>query len=270
MGRVLFDRDIALESLDSFLNIYAGRPFRINTHGMRLNHSFALWAMLRKLQPACIIESGVYRGHSTWLIEQACPNARIISIDRDLSPLAYRSPRASYIEGDFLRQDWSGIDKDTTLCLFDDHQNAYERLMQMHWLGFRRAIFDDNYDCGAGDCYSLRKIRGHCGHNHYRGRHDRKAGLLKAMRSLWIERILSRLDVRQTIIVPPNTSDADNLHRHCRLYEEFPPMALNADHATDAPPPLYAIGDLPPALAALHREDPRAFSYFNICYVELG
>jgi len=43
---------------------------------------FASWFMARQLDPEVIIESGVWRGQGTWLLEQACPRAQIISMKR--------------------------------------------------------------------------------------------------------------------------------------------------------------------------------------------
>lgn len=40
---------------------------------------------------------------------------------------------------------------------FDDHQDAYQRLQQYFWWGYRRLIFEDNYPVGFGDCYSLKQ-----------------------------------------------------------------------------------------------------------------
>ena len=48
-------------------------------------------------------------------------------------------------------------------CFFDDHQNAYKRLQQCKWFGFRHVVFEDNYPSGQGDSYSLKQAFANAG-----------------------------------------------------------------------------------------------------------
>ena len=93
---------------------------------MKAPHMFALWFMARKLSPDLIVESGVWKGQSTWLLETACPQAKLFSIDLDLRNREYVSQKAVYDNRDFSEQDWSMI-TDRSVVFFDDHQNAYRR-----------------------------------------------------------------------------------------------------------------------------------------------
>lgn len=63
---------------------------------------------------------------STWLLEKACPEAKLVSIDLNLGRREYISEKAVYCDRDFTEQDWSDI-SDRSLSFFDDHQNAYQR-----------------------------------------------------------------------------------------------------------------------------------------------
>ena len=72
--------------LAAFLEMYANRPalhhnVQHNPCGIRLNHAFALWSIIRHVKPNTIIESGVNTGLSTYVMRHAAPNAKIISID---------------------------------------------------------------------------------------------------------------------------------------------------------------------------------------------
>ena len=144
------------ESIKEFLNIYKKKPIADNKGGMKAPHMFATWFMLRQLSPDFIVESGVWKGQGTWLIEQACPDAKIVSIDPNLAVREYISPRVEYSDVDFLHHSWPMI-TDKSVAFFDDHQNAYLRLHQCRWFGFKNVIFEDNYPPGKGDCYSLKK-----------------------------------------------------------------------------------------------------------------
>ena len=72
-----------LKELRYFEIIYKKKPIKKNIHGMNFPHMFAFFFILKKIKPKVVIESGVFRGQSSWLIQQACPNAKIISIDID-------------------------------------------------------------------------------------------------------------------------------------------------------------------------------------------
>ena len=66
-------------SVSEFLDVYNSRPIKENAGGMGVNHSWALWYVLRHVNPSVVVESGVWKGHSTWLIHTALPNAKIFS-----------------------------------------------------------------------------------------------------------------------------------------------------------------------------------------------
>ena len=74
------DRDLLAE-IEPFLSVFGDRPLKHNPGGMGAPHCFYVWFLVRWLRPQTVIESGVFKGQSTWLIEQAAPQARIFSID---------------------------------------------------------------------------------------------------------------------------------------------------------------------------------------------
>jgi len=92
---------ISSEVFFEFLDIYEKRPISNNLWGMRSHGMFFLWYLLKQIQPDLVIESGVYRGQSTWMIGQAAPDAKIIAIDPDLTKRIYVSKNATYRTGDF-------------------------------------------------------------------------------------------------------------------------------------------------------------------------
>ena len=74
------------QDVSDFLSMYANRPklhhnVQHNPCGIRLNHAFALWSIVRTLRPTTLIESGVNTGISTYVMRHAAPKAKIISID---------------------------------------------------------------------------------------------------------------------------------------------------------------------------------------------
>jgi hypothetical protein len=117
-----------------------------------------------------VFEVGVWRGFSTWLIEQAAPEAEIHCFDPlfFLQPWmsrwkvgrVYRSPRARYWTDEFSCADFSGIlaSHERPVAFFDDHQNKLPRLRQARAAGFREIIFDDNM-ASAGTHETLEDLR---------------------------------------------------------------------------------------------------------------
>lgn len=273
MRAFTLDRDRAREAVPEFIEIYRGRPIARNDLGMGFNHCFATWFILREMKPELVVESGVWRGQSTWLIEQALPDAEIVAIDPRPEARVYTSRRAHYETTDFSLLDWSRANVENAVVFFDDHQNAYERLKEMHWLGFRHAIFEDNYPCGEGDFYSLRHLQGGFGHPRLQ-MSPAYAGGPREMAKRWlIEPLLRRLGAAQKKIVPPNTADRANLARHLDAYVEFPAVAL-ADRnnwggawagAYEPVPPLFSAFAHVPSEAG--RDE--SLEYCHIAYVAL-
>ena len=60
-----------IKGLEEFVPIYETRPIKNNMYGMGFDHSFGLWFIARWLKPDLMIESGVLKGHSTWVLRQA-------------------------------------------------------------------------------------------------------------------------------------------------------------------------------------------------------
>ncbi|XP_019198877.1 PREDICTED: uncharacterized protein LOC109192617 [Ipomoea nil] len=164
-----------LEGLEEFVPIYETRPIKNNMYGMGFDHSFGLWFVTRWLKPDLMIESGAFKGHSTWVLRQAMPDTPIISLS-PRHPEKYLKKGPAYVDGnctyfagkdfvDFGSVDWAivlkkhGIeDISRVIVFFDDHQNELKRLKQALEAGFRHLVFEDNYDTGTGDHYSLRQI----------------------------------------------------------------------------------------------------------------
>ncbi len=268
--------------LPEFIEIYSDRPIHDNSGGMDFNHSFATYCIAKKVSPQFIVESGVWKGHSTWLFEQACPLADIICIDPRPDFRQYTSNQASYRTEDFGMIDWSFVEPDQTLCFFDDHQNAYQRLMQLKWWGFSRAIFEDNFPCGEGDSYSLRHVFAGFGHP----RQQMSAAYQPTdqenrLRAARADQVLHSIHDRQSIVRRPNKVDAAALEKNLEIYQEIRPVHRYdtnnwggewIDHYESLSPLFDELpnNELGLALEGIELSNPgKAFLYGYICFVEL-
>ena len=215
-------------SVPEFLDFYDKRPIRNNQFGMGINHSWALWYLISNLRPAFVVESGVWRGHSTWIIENACKETQILSFDLDLSNLVYKSEKAQYIERDFTQFDWSKYDTSQGICFFDDHQNALNRIIYANWFGFKNVILEDNYPQDEGDCYSLKKIFAGVGATSLQMSQSSSGSQVRRIKRRVKEKLIWSLGTRQDFLIPPNTWDRENLNRIIDTNCELPPLKLNA------------------------------------------
>jgi hypothetical protein len=149
------ERDALLDALHDFARVMQHRPFD-NEQGLRGVSAFALYWFVRRIAPSIVFEVGVWRGFSTWLIEQAAPAAEIHCFDplfmlQHLIPRrkigkTYRSPRAHYSTQDFSCAPIAEVaaGRSDALAFFDDHQNKLPRLLQCKAAGIKHVIFDDN------------------------------------------------------------------------------------------------------------------------------
>ena len=128
-----------------FLKLYALRPIQNNDGGVKSVGAFSLWFFLRRINPNLVIESGVWKGLTTWLIESSLPDANIICLDPHPEVRQYTSKKAIYPPVDFADMDFGDENFLNALVFFDDHQNAYKRVLQAWEKGFTHLIFDDNY-----------------------------------------------------------------------------------------------------------------------------
>jgi hypothetical protein len=139
------------DEIKKFIELYKSRPIKNNKGGMLFPHMFALYFILKKIKPELIIESGIYKGQSTWLIEKTLPKSNIISIDTNLKSRIYISKKAHYSDIDFKFQNFSNIPKNT-LVFFDDHVNHFERIKEALYFNIKNIVLEDNYKKNSKKC----------------------------------------------------------------------------------------------------------------------
>lgn len=127
-----------------FMQIYVDRPDRENTGGSGFHNAFWLFLLARAIEPRLIVESGVWKGRTTWLLEQACSAADVHGFDIDLSRLRYPGGKAQFHEHDWSEYRFEEVDSDRALAFFDCHVNHARRIIEAHARGFRHLVFDDN------------------------------------------------------------------------------------------------------------------------------
>jgi hypothetical protein len=188
-------------NINEFNEIYSKKPLNDNQGGMKAPHMMGTFSMVRNLNPNTIIESGVWFGQGTWMLDQSAPNAQLHCIEPIQNGIKIKIDGSKHYSNDFSTLDFSELDKDETLIFFDDHQNAFERIKQCKEMGFKHLIFEDNYPPNQGDCVSIKKIMSN--KNYVVGRGT---------------------DVTN---VSHNPEDTDFLNEWVDIYYEFPPLFNN-------------------------------------------
>ena len=226
-----------IKELKIFKEIYKQRPINFNNHGMMFPHMFATYFILKKVNPSFVIESGVFKGQSTWLIEKTLPDAKILSIDIDLTQRKYISKKVEYSDKDFKYQNFSNI-PDDALVFFDDHVNHYERLKQAKFFNIKNIIFEDNYNDENADFYTLKHAYQNIGFNHkYTLQSHIKTFyifLVETLKKIFLknyyfsnDKILFRLRDHKK-----NENDFKNIEKNIETYFEFPPLYRHGEDCT--------------------------------------
>ena len=228
--------DKHLDFLNEFSLLYKTRPIKNNKGGMLFTHMFYFYLILKNLKPELIIESGVYKGQSTWLIENTLPNSKIISIDIDLNKREYISKKSEYRSLDFKYNEFKNL-PNNTLVFFDDHVNHVERIKQSNFFGIKNIVLEDNYPTSEGDFQTLKQISNSLNFNH-------KPGFLSLIKTYYQ---FTNIIIKKIFLSKYNSDiDLNNINQRIRdafynketsrylndlfeTYYEFPPL-INNNH----------------------------------------
>ena len=220
--------------LNDFISLYEKRPIKYNKGGMLFTHMFYFYLVLKNLKPELIIESGIYKGQSTWLIENTLPNSKIISIDIDLNNRVYTSKKAEYRSLDFKFNEFKDL-PDNTLVFFDDHVNHIERIKQSNFFGIKNIILEDNYSSDNGDFQTLKQISNNFNFNHKPGFFSLTKTYYQftkiIIKKIFLSKYNSNIDlnninqrIRDALHNKESTSHLNDLFE---TYYEFPPLISN-------------------------------------------
>tara|TARA_B110001452_G_C15203127_1_gene417457 strand:- start:272 stop:1102 length:831 start_codon:yes stop_codon:yes gene_type:complete len=236
-----WDHQEILNDVENFCEIYEKRPIKDNKGGMKFPHAFALFFILKKIRPDLVIESGIFKGQSTWLIENTLPNVELICLDIDLSNRVYVSKKAKYSNLDFKFHNFSKI-PENTLVLFDDHVNHIERLKEANYFKIKNIILEDNYSANTGDFQTIKQCYQKYSFNH-------KITSISAIKTLYLfikillkKIITNNYNANKDLSLISNRirdyglneDEFENINKIIYSYYEFPPI-IPTNATTDKP-----------------------------------
>lgn len=127
-----------------FFELYSGREKTENTQGSGFHNAFWLYVIARTLNPTIIVESGVWKGHSSWLLSRACPGADKYGFDINLRQLQFHDLDVQMFQEDWGAFEFPEFDPERSLIFFDCHVNHAQRILEAKAKGFKHLLIDDN------------------------------------------------------------------------------------------------------------------------------
>lgn len=108
------------------------------------NNALGLYMFLKVTRPKVIVESGVWKGFTTYIMNKALSHdCQIHSYDINLGEIEYKAANVAHVEGDFTMDrnlDWSGVD----FVYLDDHVSHYDRLEYLNERQVKYIALDDD------------------------------------------------------------------------------------------------------------------------------
>ena len=137
------------EEIGGFIATLQTSPIQQLGGGGSFSAGLLLWTLTKALKPACIVESGVFRGFTTWVLRQSQPNARQFAFDISFSERRRVESCVQYREHDWMQSEVRLAAGEPGLIFFDDHMNQWQRISEAAQRGFRYLIFDDSLPAQA-------------------------------------------------------------------------------------------------------------------------
>ena len=128
--------------------IFKKNQIKNNEGGIGYNKGLYLFCFSSLINPNLIIESRVWKGNSTYILEKTLSKKdKMICFDLDFSKLIYKSKVAKYVNVDLEK--FYHINKfskkEKTFAFFDDHYPQSERLIFCIKNNIKFIAFDDDY-----------------------------------------------------------------------------------------------------------------------------
>jgi hypothetical protein len=127
-----------------FNQLFRDGPITSLYGGMGYNNGLLLFCVARFTYPEVVIESGILRGFTTYLLDRAIsPESMVHAFDVNHSLIEFRSKKATYYENDILEETIM-LKGRRVLAFFDDHVSHYDRLQYCIDNQIEVVILDDD------------------------------------------------------------------------------------------------------------------------------
>ena len=132
------------EYLDEFDYVFAQSPVKEHESGFGYNEGLFFYTLLKIIKPEIVIESGVMKGFTTYLIDAATSHdCKIYSYDINFENNVFISKKAQYINND-ITNNIPFIKNKKAVALWDDHTSQMDRLKFSQKHNIQYNFFDDD------------------------------------------------------------------------------------------------------------------------------
>ncbi len=130
--------------ISDYITVFYDSPVKELGSGFGFNEGLFLFCIIRIIRPNVIVESGVMKGFTTYLIDSASENDCIIyCYDINYENLEYKSQKAIYFNND-ITINKPNLKNKHALAFWDDHTSQLDRLMFSLNEGIKYNFFDDD------------------------------------------------------------------------------------------------------------------------------
>tara|TARA_B100001741_G_scaffold29126_1_gene20875 strand:+ start:87 stop:1040 length:954 start_codon:yes stop_codon:yes gene_type:complete len=139
-----FEETELSENIRKFEQIYYNSPVKHLGSGIGYNQALILFVLIKIINPSEVIESGVMRGFTTYIIDKATKeDTNIYCFDISYQKLEFKSQKAKYIKNDIESQSIK-FKGENVLAYWDDHVSQLDRIQFSIKNNIKYNIFDDD------------------------------------------------------------------------------------------------------------------------------
>jgi len=132
------------EHIKKFEKIYYESPIKYLGSGIGYNQALILFLLIKIINPSEVIESGVMRGFTTYIIDKATKEGtNIYCFDISYQKLEFKSNKATYFKNDIETQSIK-LKGNNILAYWDDHVSQLDRIQFSIKNNIKYNIFDDD------------------------------------------------------------------------------------------------------------------------------
>ena len=143
-SNIRYKKHKLIEYISEFNHVFSKSPVKEHESGFGYNEGVFFFTILKIINPEIVIESGVMKGFTTYLIDAATSNnCKIFCYDINFTNKIFNSPKAKYINSD-ISNNIPFIKNKKVVALWDDHTSQLDRLKfsQEHKIEYN--FFDDD------------------------------------------------------------------------------------------------------------------------------
>ena len=143
-SNIKYNKSRVLKYIEEFDYVFSKSPVKEHESGFGYNEGVFFFTILKIINPELVIESGVMKGFTTYLIDAATNGScRIFCYDINFDNKIFNSPKARYIKSD-ISKEVPIIKNLKTVALWDDHTSQLDRLKFSQKLKIKYNFFDDD------------------------------------------------------------------------------------------------------------------------------